>query len=105
MILKSLRVFQFSFSIVNPTGDKKGDTMKNVHINSKIKLISMKQKIMDYLDIANQIPDDDFRIIVQTAQQHKKYIHNIQENAERGNIFLLLFWTRELIEYVLHSEE
>jgi hypothetical protein len=60
---------------------------------------------VEFRELANRIPDGDFRVIVHAAQKQKKYLKNISENAERANLFLLLFWTRELIEAVLHSEE
>jgi hypothetical protein len=79
--------------------------MKNVHINSKILLHSMNRKIVEYLELANRIPDEDFRVIVHTAQQQKKYLKNITDNVERANLFMIVFFVRELIEAVLHSEE
>lgn len=79
--------------------------MKEVNIKSKVLLISMKQKIMEYLELANKIPEEDFRRIVLASQRQKKYLKNISDNVERGNLFMILFFVRELIESLLHSED
>jgi hypothetical protein len=79
--------------------------MKEVNIKSKFLLISMKQKLMEYLELANKIPEDDFRRIVLSAQRQKKYLKNITDNVERGNIFMMEFFIRELIESLLHSDD
>ena len=72
--------------------------MNEVRIESKILLRSLIRKLVEYLDIANRIPDDDFRKIVACTQKSEKLLKNVRDNVEQGNLFLILFWVRELIE-------
>lgn len=79
--------------------------MKSVHITSKMLLRAMIRKMVESLELANQIPEGDFRKVVLFSQRQKKYLKNINDNVERGNLFMMLFFIRELIEAVLNSEE
>ena len=78
--------------------------MKALEVKSKMSLVRMKRLIMDYLEIANSIPEKDFRLIVLASQKQKKYIKNIHDNVERGNLFMMLFFIRELIESILNED-
>ena len=84
---------------------QKGDTVKNLDVKSKMSLIRMKRLIMDYLEVCNSISENDFRVVVLASQKKKKYLKNIHDNVERGNLFMMLFFIRELIEAILNSEE
>jgi hypothetical protein len=77
--------------------------MNDVHIESKILLRSMIRKLVEYLEIANNIPDDDFRKIVACTQKREKLLKNVRDHVERGNLFLILFWVRELIEDLVNE--
>lgn len=77
--------------------------MNEVNIESKVLLRSMIRKLVEYLDIANKIPDEDFRKIVHASQKRKKLLKNIRDNVERGNLFLIFFWVRELIEDLVNE--
>jgi hypothetical protein len=79
--------------------------MKDVHINSKIILISMTRKLVEFMELANRIPEDDYKTIVLTAQKMTHPSKGILDNVPRGNLFMVGFFLRELIEAVLHSEE
>ena len=43
--------------------------MKDVSINSKVLLISMSRFLVQFMELANKIPDEDYRIIVKVAQK------------------------------------
>ena len=64
----------------------------------------MIRKLVEYLEIANRIPDDDFKKIVLSSQKKKNHAKKIIENVERGNLFMIVFFVRELIEAVLNEE-
>jgi len=83
---------------------EKGAIMKNLDVKTKMSLVRMKKLIMDYLEVANSISEKDFRAIVLASQKQKKYLKNIHDNVERGNLFMMLFFIRELIE-AIQSEE
>ena len=78
--------------------------MKNVDVKTKIGLGRMKKLIMDYLEVCNSISEKDFRVIVLACQKQKKYLKNIHDNVERGNLFMMLFFIRELIEAIQAEE-
>jgi hypothetical protein len=82
----------------------KESDMKTIHINSKMLLRSMVRRVVEYLELANQIPEEDFRKIVVFSQKQKKYLKNINDNVERGNLFMMLFFIRELIESILNED-
>jgi hypothetical protein len=77
--------------------------MNEVHIESKILLRSMIGKLVAYLEIANKIPDEDFRKIVHASQKREKILKNVRDNVERGNLILILFWVTELIEDLVNE--
>lgn len=79
--------------------------MKSLHITSNMLLRAMIRKMVESLELANQIPEVDFRKIVLFSQVQKKYLKNINDNVERGNLFMMLFFVRELIEAILNSDE
>ena len=79
--------------------------MKEVHIQSKILLQSMNRLLIQYLDLANKIPDEDWKKIVLVSQKQTRNIKGVTDNIQRGNLFMVLFFVRELIEAILHSED
>ena len=74
-----------------------------MNIKSIVQFRAMTRKLMDYLELANAIPEKDFKEAVVKAQRHKKYIKGIMDNAERGNLFMIVFFLRELIESILNE--
>lgn len=66
--------------------------------------MKMNQLIINYLEIANSIPEDDWKKIILVSQKKKTHLKKILENTERGNLFMILFFVRELIESLLNEE-
>lgn len=79
--------------------------MKYLDVKTKMSLVRIKALLADNLEILNGINEDDFKRIVLFSQNQKKILQNIHANTERGNIFMLLFFVRELVEACLHLEE
>ena len=52
-----------------------------------------------------KIEEKDFRTIDLAAQKQKDCIKGILDNAGRGNVFMMLFFIRELIESLLNFQE
>jgi hypothetical protein len=52
------------------------------------------------LELLNKMPENDFRELVKTAKTKKSDIKGILDNAGRGNIFMIIFFIRELIESI-----
>ena len=78
--------------------------MNRISIQSKTLLHSMIRLLVQYLEVADRIPDDDFKEIVQRAQNNKRYTKNVMDNLERGNLFMTVFFLRELIESITHDD-
>jgi len=78
--------------------------MKDINIKTKMSLMKMNQLIINYLEIANSIPEDDWKKIILASQKKKTHLKKILENTERGNLFMILFFVRELIESLLNEE-
>ena len=72
-----------------------------MHIQSKILLRSVIRQLVIALELLNKIPENDFRELVKTAKTKKSDIKGILDNVGRGNIFMIIFFIRELIESVL----
>jgi hypothetical protein len=70
---------------------------------SKILLRSVIRQLVIGLELLNKMPDDDFRELVKTAKTKKSDIKGILDNAERGNIFMMMFFIRELIESIVNE--
>ena len=71
-----------------------------MNIKSVMQFNGMSRKLMDYMELANAIPEKDFKTAVKKAQKNKKCIKGIIDNAERGNLFMIAFFLRELVQSV-----
>jgi hypothetical protein len=52
------------------------------------------------LEILNKIPENDYREIVIFSQKETKYIKGVTDNITRGNLFMTIFFLREMLESV-----
>ena len=74
-----------------------------MNIQSKILLRSVIRQLVISLELLNKMPEDDFRELVMAAKTKKSQIKGILDNAGRGNIFMMIFFVRELIESILNE--
>ena len=74
-----------------------------MNIQSKILLRSVIRQLVAALELLNKVPEDDFRELIKTARTKKSDIKGILDNAGRGNIFMMIFFIRELIESILNE--
>ena len=74
-----------------------------MNIQSKILLRSVIRQLVIALELLNKLPEDDFRELVKTARAKRSQIKGILDNAGRGNIFMMIFFIRELIENILNE--
>ncbi len=79
--------------------------MKTIDINSKILLRSVIRKLIEAMELLSKISEEDWRTVVLAAQKRKDCLKGIRDNLERGNLFMMLFFIRELIETLLNSQE
>jgi nitrogen regulatory protein PII len=68
--------------------------------NSIVLLMSVIRLLIQGMELLNKIPENDYREVVLSSQKRKDCIKGIVDNAQRGNIFMVLFFTRELLEAV-----
>jgi hypothetical protein len=66
-------------------------------------LRSVIRQLVIALELLNKIPENDFRELVKAANTQKSDIKGILDNAGRGNIFMMIFFIRELIESILNE--
>lgn len=78
---------------------------KQIHISSLAMLQSVIRKVMEIMEILNRIPEKDFERIVKTAQKRKPHLKKVMENCERGNVFLMFFFIRELLQAINEGDE
>ena len=78
--------------------------MKDVNINSKVLSIQMSRFLVQFLELANRISEEDYETIVLTAQKMDKSKKGVKDNLERGNLFMMGFLLREMIEAILHDD-
>jgi hypothetical protein len=74
-----------------------------MNIKSKILLRSVIRLLVQTLELLNKIPEDDYRELVKTIKTKKSNIKGVLDNAGRGNVFMMIFFVRELIESVLNE--
>jgi hypothetical protein len=74
-----------------------------MNVQSKILLRSVIRQLVIALDLLNKMPEDDFRELVKTSKAKKSSIKGILDNAGRGNIFMMIFFIRELVESILNE--
>jgi hypothetical protein len=74
-----------------------------MNVQSKILLRSVIRQLVIALELLNKMPENDFRELVKTANTKKSDIKGILDNAGRGNIFMIIFFIRELIESILNE--
>lgn len=78
--------------------------MRTVNVKSKVLLIAMSRFLIQFMELANRIPEEDYKAIVLTAQKMQQSQKGILDNVPRGNIFMMGFFLREMIESILHEE-
>ena len=74
-----------------------------MNVQSKLLLRSLMRPLVIALELLNKMPENDFRELVKTAKTKKSDIKGILDNAGRGNIFMIIFFIRELIESILNE--
>jgi hypothetical protein len=74
-----------------------------MNAQSKNLLRSVIRQLFIALELLNKMPENDFRELVKTAKAKKSDIKGILDNAGRGNIFMMMFFIRELIESILND--
>jgi hypothetical protein len=74
-----------------------------MNIQSKTLLRSVIRQLVIGLELLNKMPEEDFRELVKTAKTRKSDIKGILDNAGRGNVFMMIFFIRELIESILNE--
>ena len=74
-----------------------------MNVKSKILLRSVTQQLVIGLELLNKMPEEDFRELVKTAKTKQTDIKGILDNAGRGNIFMMMFFIRELLERILNE--
>jgi hypothetical protein len=74
-----------------------------MNVQSKLLLRSVIRQLVIALELLNKMPEDDFRERVKIAKTKKSDIKGILDNAGRGNIFMMMFFIRELIESILNE--
>ena len=72
-----------------------------MNVQSKILLRSVIRQLVIALELLNKMPENDFRELVRIAKTKRSDIKGILDNAGRGNIFMIMFFIRELIEGIL----
>ena len=71
-----------------------------MNVKSIILVRSVIRKLIEAMELLNTIPEDDFRILVNSVRLDKANCKGILDNAGRGNIFMVLFFLREALERV-----
>jgi hypothetical protein len=71
-----------------------------MNIQSIILLKTAIRLLVQALEILNKIPENDYREIVIFSQKETKYIKGVTDNITRGNLFMTIFFLREILESV-----
>ena len=71
---------------------------------SKSLLRSVIRHLVTALEILNTIDEDDYSEIVKQARTVERDIKGVKDNIERGNLFVTIFFVREVIEAILDNE-
>ncbi len=75
-----------------------------MNIQTKIILRNMIRQLVIFLELANKIDEEEFRKMIPLIKAQKQSIKGVLDNAGRGNLFMMVFFIRELIETVLNDE-
>jgi hypothetical protein len=79
--------------------------MKSISSKSTVLLMGVTQRLVMAMETLNAIEEKDYARIVKTALKHPQCLKGIKDNLDRGNIFMVLFFLREWIEAIQHSED
>jgi hypothetical protein len=74
-----------------------------MNVQSKILLRSIIRHLVQSLELLNTIDEKDYAEIVKKAKLQKNNVKGVLDNAGRGNIFMMIFFIRELIENILNQ--
>jgi hypothetical protein len=76
-----------------------------LHIQTKILIRLMIQQLSVCIETANKIDDKESKFIVSKVVAQKRNITNVLDNIARGNIWLSLFYLKEILEQVLLADD
>ena len=79
--------------------------MKDTNINSKVLLIQMSRFLIQFMELANRIDEEDYKTIVLIAQKMDKSKKGVRDHLERANLFMRRFFLRQMIEDILHTDD
>lgn len=74
-----------------------------MNIQSIILLKTVIRLLVQALEVLNKIPENDYREVVLLSQKETKYIKGVKDNIERGNLFMTIFFLREILESVTNK--
>lgn len=76
-----------------------------LHIQTKILIRLVIQQLTICIETANKIDDRESRLIVSKIVAQKRNVKNVLDNIARGNIWLTLFYLKEILEAVLLADD
>ncbi len=56
-------------------------------------------------ELLNKIDEKDYSEIVKKAKVQKGNIKGVLDNAGRGNIFMMIFFIREILEHIVNESK
>jgi hypothetical protein len=71
-----------------------------MNIHSNIKMHSVIRHMVQAMEILNEIPEEDYVEFVAFARREFVYMKGVNDNIERGNLFMAIFFLREILESV-----
>jgi Na+-transporting NADH:ubiquinone oxidoreductase subunit NqrD len=74
-----------------------------MEINSTILLRSIARQLVVAIELADKIPDEDFKEIVMAMKKHEKHIKSVSDAMGYGNLFMTLYFLRELVDSLTHE--
>jgi hypothetical protein len=83
----------------------KDTQLRKLSIDAKIALRSIIRLLVQSLELLNKISEEEYRLLIPRVRNQKQNVKGVLDNIARGNLFMTLFFVREILEKLLSSEE
>jgi hypothetical protein len=74
-----------------------------MEITSTILLRSISRQLVVAIELADKIPDEDFKEMVILMKQREKQIKSVVDSLGYKNLFMTLYFLRELVDSMTHE--
>lgn len=78
---------------------------KKLDVQTKLMIRSWIRLLAQLLEMGNVIPDEEALKLLPIVKAQEKNVRYVSENLGRGNVWMAIYFLKEILEQALLSEE